>query len=81
MSGGHRSVRPGKRVLVRMADGRLLEDRFLSGTDRWKVFERLGRIRVAEIHSMSPYKGEQRSPTPPEAAKGPTTPAPKPRRG
>lgn len=61
MSGGHKSLFPGKRCVVRLSDGRMVVDRFLGGTDARKTFETLGTVPTRLIRSISPYKGEPKS--------------------
>lgn len=57
--GLHTHTTRGKRVIVILIDGTVLEDRFVSSpkNNRWVVLEKYGRIPRSEIKAMSDKKG------------------------
>lgn len=56
---GHFSIRQGKRVIVLYKDGRKEIDHFKKAEDRYVYLRRLGRVPIAELRTLSIYRGDQ----------------------
>jgi len=48
----HTACHRGKRVLVRLRDGTLIDDRFVDRTDRWVVLEKAGKVMKERIKAF-----------------------------
>ena len=55
----HGTFYRGKRVILRMRDGRIIVDKFVETRSRYLVFEELGKVLREDIASATIYKGDQ----------------------
>jgi hypothetical protein len=49
----------GKRVILRMRDGRIVIDKFVETRSRYLVFEQLGKVLRQDIDSATIYRGDR----------------------
>lgn len=56
----HSNFHPGKKVFVKTKKDGCFVDKFKSNTDRFVVFEKRGKMMLADIYSISIYKGKPR---------------------
>jgi hypothetical protein len=55
----HGTFARGKRVILRMRDGRILIDKFVETRSRYLVFEKLGKILREDIDSATIYRRDR----------------------
>jgi hypothetical protein len=55
----HGTFYRGKRVVLRMRDGRIVIDRFVETRSRYLVFEELGKVLREDIASATIYRGDR----------------------
>ena len=55
----HGTFYRGKRVLLRMRDGRIAIDKFVEARSRYLVFEELGKVLREDIDSATIYRGDR----------------------
>ena len=55
----HGTFARGKRVILRMRDGRIVIDKFLETRSRYLVFEELGKVLREDIDSATIYRGDR----------------------
>ena len=52
----HTSCQRGKRVRVKLHNGKVIIDKFQEGHDRFILLEETGKIRVEDIDSFGPWR-------------------------
>ena len=55
----HGTFPRGKRVVLRMRDGRIVIDKFVETRSRYLVFEELGKVLRENIDSATIYRGDR----------------------
>lgn len=55
----HGTFYRGKRVILRMRDGRIVIDRFVETRSRYLIFEELGKVLREDIASATIYRGDR----------------------
>ncbi|MBZ5608791.1 MAG: hypothetical protein LAP38_11060 [Acidobacteriia bacterium] len=55
----HGTFSRGKRVILRMRDGRIVIDKFVETRSRYLVFEELGKVLREDIDSATIYRGDR----------------------
>ena len=55
----HGTFYRGKRVILRMRDGRIVIDKFVETRSRYLVFEELGKVLREDIASATIYRGDR----------------------
>lgn len=55
----HGTFHRGKRVILRMRDGRIVIDKFVETRSRYLVFEELGKVLREDIASATIYRGDR----------------------